>query len=74
MSSPPAKKPPADDFVVTQSGSRGFRALNFELYAKPTGRMRLLAYVGTTAFVGFLGYMTYQKRQIEQARLQSRRA
>lgn len=32
---------------------------------KPTGFMRLAAYTGTTAFVGILGYMMYEKSRLE---------
>ncbi|KAL3137684.1 hypothetical protein ABBQ38_004957 [Trebouxia sp. C0009 RCD-2024] len=59
------KAKPVEDYVVTQHGSGPFRAFNFELYAKPTGLMRLAAYAGTTAFVGTLGYMMYEKSRLE---------
>lgn len=32
---------------------------------KPTGFMRLAAYAGTTAFIGILGYMVYEKNRLE---------
>lgn len=32
---------------------------------KPTGFMRLAAYAGTTAFIGILGYLVYEKNRLE---------
>ena len=40
---------------------------------RPTGFMRLAAYAGTTAFVGILGYMFYEKNRLEAADNQRRR-
>ena len=38
---------------------------NIVFVQKPTGFMRLAAYAGTTAFVGILGYMVYEKSRLE---------
>ncbi|DBA91653.1 TPA: hypothetical protein ACH3X1_003256 [Trebouxia sp. C0004] len=74
MSKPGASKAkPVEDYVVTQHGSGPFRAFNFELYAKPTGFMRLAAYTGTTLFIGILGYMAYEKNRLETAAEKQRR-
>lgn len=37
----------------------------FMCVQKPTGFMRLAAYAGTTAFIGILGYMAYEKNRLE---------
>ena len=37
---------------------------------KPTGIMRLLAYTGTAAFAGILGYMYWEKQRLEVAQQQ----
>lgn len=44
--------------------TRRNEALNF-CVQKPTGFMRLAAYAGTTAFIGILGYMVYEKSRLE---------
>ena len=56
----------------TQWGSPAFRVLNFELYTKPEGRNRIAAYIGSSAFVGILGYFTYIGWQADQARQPSK--
>ncbi|KAK9831168.1 hypothetical protein WJX74_005858 [Apatococcus lobatus] len=53
--------------VTTQGGSGPFRALNFELYTKPVGKMKVLAYVGSAAAAGILGYMVIQKQEIQRS-------
>ena len=40
---------------------------------RPTGFMRLAAYAGTTAFVGILGYMMYEKNRLEASANEQRR-
>lgn len=40
---------------------------------KPTGFMRLAAYAGTTAFIGILGYMVYEKNRLEAVTTKGRR-
>jgi hypothetical protein len=52
-----------DEVVTTQWGSPAFRVLNFELYAKPTGWNKVLAYAGSTAFVGIMAYLTFSDGQ-----------
>lgn len=52
------------EYVVAQEGSRAFRAFNFELYAKPTGNMRILAYAGSAAFLGVIAYFTFQDQPV----------
>jgi len=53
-----SRDPKAEPRVaVAEGGSRAFRVLNFELYAKPTRVMRALGYVGSTAALGMAVYM-----------------
>ncbi|KAK9915139.1 hypothetical protein WJX75_005241 [Coccomyxa subellipsoidea] len=49
------------DHVVAPEGTNLFRTINFERYVRPTGGMRLTAYIGTAAFLGFFAYMAFQK-------------
>lgn len=56
---PPAARQPGEEVATTQWGAPAFRVLNFELYTKPTGWNRVLAYAGTTIFVGIMGYWTF---------------
>lgn len=48
-----------DEVATTKWGSPVFRTLNFELYTKPTGWNRVLAYTGSTVFLGIMGYWTF---------------
>ncbi|KAK9797788.1 hypothetical protein WJX73_004137 [Symbiochloris irregularis] len=57
-------KQASEPLATTAQGTPVFKALNFELYAKPTAPMRLLAVAGTATFVGFIGYMYYQKQTL----------
>lgn len=41
---------------------------------RPTGFMRLMAYAGTTAFVGIMGYLIFEKNKVESKSHASRRA
>ncbi|EIE22211.1 hypothetical protein COCSUDRAFT_33453 [Coccomyxa subellipsoidea C-169] len=54
------------DHVVAPEGTSLFRTINFERYARPTGGMRLTAYIGTAAFLGFFAYMAYQKDSLSK--------
>jgi hypothetical protein len=47
------------EVATTRWGSSVFRTLNFELYAKPQGWNKVMAYVGSAAFVGVMGYITF---------------
>jgi len=49
--------PPEDVVATTAWGSRAFRVLNFELYASPTGRLRTLAFAGSSAFLVIMTYL-----------------
>jgi hypothetical protein len=48
-----------EQVVVTQTGSSVFRAVNFELYAKPTGWNKVMAYAGSALFVSIAAYWTF---------------
>lgn len=43
----------------TEQGTGFFRTFNFELYAKPEGRNKVLAYIGSSAFLGIMAYYTF---------------
>lgn len=43
----------------TEHGTGFFRTFNFELYTKPEGRNKVLAYIGSTAFLGIMAYYTF---------------
>ena len=45
--------------AVTQDGTSVFRAVNFELYARPEGRNKIVAYVGSGVFLSIMCYFTY---------------
>lgn len=65
--SPQQQATKSEPVAVTEKGTPVFRAVNFELYTKPVGGMKILAYAGTAAFAGIIGYMTYQKHQQERS-------
>jgi energy-converting hydrogenase Eha subunit G len=48
-----------EEVATTKWGSPVFRAINFELYAKPTGWMKVFAFAGSGLFVGVATYFTF---------------
>lgn len=47
---------------MRQDGTRLFKMLNWELFAKPTPAMRMLSMAGSGLFLGILGYWAMQDR------------
>lgn len=58
---------PFEGATNTKWGSPAFRALNFELYTQATGRNKMAAYIGSSIFLGIMGYFTYMGWQADQA-------
>jgi hypothetical protein len=66
-------KPAIPEAPYRTDGTRLFRLVNFELFARPTPRMRLLSIAGSGLFVGIMGYFTWSSHQAQKQKALQRR-
>jgi hypothetical protein len=67
--SPASRSADGGDFKgasSTEWGSPVFRTLNFELYTKAEGSNKTAAYIGSSVFLGIMGYFTYMGWRADQ--------